>query len=251
MQELELTKFFADLHVHTALSPCADSSCTPPNIVSAALERGLRIIAVTDHNSAENVEAMSRCGMRRGLTVIPGMELTTQEEVHVVCLLGGVESALELQDAIYKLLPDEQNSPDLFGPQTIVDEDGNAIGECGRLLLGAARISLEDAVRLVHGLNGLAIAAHVDRPSYSVIANLGMVPEDAELDALEISAALTREPAISKFPGIERFPIVTGSDAHSPDRIGEAPTLFLLKSAELGEMRMALRGECGREYLIQ
>lgn len=250
-QEQELAKYFADLHVHTALSPCADDSCTPPKIILTALERGMQIIAVTDHNSAENVEATARCGKRHGITVIPGMELTTREEVHIVCLLEGIESALELQDRVYALLPAEPNTPEVFGRQLLLDEDGNTRGECGRLLMGAAEIGLEEAVSLVHELNGLAIASHVDRPSFSVIANLGLVPEDAGFDALEISACRTRGEAVGMFPQIGRFAVVTASDAHTPDRIGEAPTLFLLGSPTLGEIRLALSGERGREFLIQ
>jgi len=247
----ELRKFAADLHVHTALSPCADDSCTPANLVSAAVRHGLDIIAVTDHNSAENVGAVARCGRRNSLTVIPGMEVTTAEEVHLVCLLNNVESALALQDIIYSVLPGADNAPDIFGRQLVIDEDGATVRECPRLLAVAAGISAQDVVKTVHGLGGLAFAAHVDRPSYSLIANLGFVPPELELDALEISAATTRDAAVAQFPGISGYPLVCGSDAHNPDLVGAGLTLLLMRDASLGEIAGALRGAGGRESLIQ
>lgn len=247
----ELYQFFADLHVHTALSPCADDSATPPNIVASAIENGMQMIAVTDHNSAENVEAVVQCGKLHGLKVIPGMEIASREEVHLVCLLRSVEHALELQQIIYAALPDLRNRPEYFGKQLVMDREGNTTGECMRLLMGAADLPLDDVIREVHRLGGLIIAAHIDRPSFSVIANLGMVPPDAPFDALEISPSLKRDEAVAKFPFIGRFPIVTASDAHFPGDIGGSPTLFLLEKMDLDEIRMALQGLSEREYLIQ
>ncbi len=247
----ELFKFFADLHIHTALSPCADDSATPPNIVASAIENGMQMIAVTDHNSAENVEAVVKCGKLHGLKVIPGMEVASCEEVHLVCLLRSVEDALDLQRTVYAALPAERNQPEFFGRQLVIDVEGNTKGECMRLLMGAADLSLDAIIREVHRLGGLVIAAHVDRPSFSVIANLGMVPQDARFDAVEISASLRRGDAVAKFPFIDRFPIVTGSDAHLPRDIGGSPTLFLLEKMDLDEIRMAFQGRGEREYLIQ
>ncbi len=247
----ELLKFFADLHVHTALSPCAGDLATPPNIVASAIENGMQMIAVTDHNSAENVQVVATCGRRHGLKVIPGMEITSREEVHLVCLLRSVADALELQQIVYAALPGGQNRPDAFGRQLVMDAEGSTTGECLRLLMGAADLSLEEIIRAVHWLDGLVIAAHIDRPCFSVIANLGMVPPDAQFDALEISASLTRDDAVARFPFVAGFPLVTASDAHLPQEIGGSPTLFLLEKMDLDEMRMALQGRGGREYLIQ
>ncbi len=247
----ELLKFFADLHVHTALSPCAGDSATPPNIVASAIENGMQMIAVTDHNSAENVEAVVACGRLHGLKVIPGMEVASREEVHLVCLLRSVADARELQEIVYAALPRGQNRPDAFGRQLVMDRDGNTTGECLRLLMGAADLSLEEIICAVHRLGGLVIAAHIDRPSFSVIAHLGMVPPDAGFDALEISGLVTRDEAVARFPFIAGFPLVTASDAHLPQAIGSCPTLFLLERMDLDEIAMALQGRGEREYLIQ
>jgi predicted metal-dependent phosphoesterase TrpH len=247
----ELYKFFADLHVHTALSPCAGDSATPPNIVASAIENGMQMIAVTDHNSAENVDAVVKCGKIHGLKVIPGMEVASREEAHLLCLLNSVESALELQQIVYAALPDAPNRPDYFGRQLVMDGEGTVTGECMRLLMGAADLSIDAIMQEVHRLGGLAIAAHVDRPSFSIIANLGMVPPGAELDAVEISAALTKDEAIARFPSIEGFPVIAGSDAHFPQAIGSNPTLFLLEKMDLEDIRLAFQERGGREYLIQ
>lgn len=211
----------------------------------------MQMIAVTDHNSAQNVEAVVNCGKIHGLKVIPGMEIASREEVHLVCLLRSIGSALELQRIVYDALPGGKNEPVHFGRQLVMDMEGSIRGECDRLLAGAADLSLDDVVRVVHGLGGLVIAAHVDRPSFSVIANLGIVPTDAGFDALEISSALNRDEAVAKFPFIGRFPLVTASDAHFPGDIGRSPTLFLLEKMDLEEIRMAFQGRGGREYLIQ
>ena len=120
-----------------------------------------------------------------------------------------------------------------------------------RLLMGAADLSLEEIIREVHRLEGLVIAAHIDRPSFSVIANLGMVPPGAQFDAVEISATLTKDEAMARFPSIEGFPVITASDAHFPQDIGSNPTLFLLEKMDLEDIRMAFQGRGGREYLIQ
>jgi 3',5'-nucleoside bisphosphate phosphatase len=247
----ELYKFFADLHVHTALSPCAGDSATPPNIVASAIENGMQMIAVTDHNSAENVGAVVKCGKLHGLKVIPGMEVSSREEAHMLCLLNSVESVLELQQIIYAALPDAPNRPDYFGRQLVMDGEGTVTGECMRLLMGAADLSIDAIMREVHRLGGLAIAAHVDRPSFSVIANLGMVPPGAQFDAVEISATLTKDEAIARFPSIEGFPVIAGSDAHFPQAIGSNPTLFLLEKMDLEDIRLAFQERGGREYLIQ
>ncbi len=247
----ELVKFFADLHVHTALSPCAADSATPPNIVASAIEKGMQMIAVTDHNSAENVGAVMTCGELHGLKVIPGMEVASREEVHLLCLLNSAENALELQQIVYAALPDEPNRPDHFGRQLVMDGEGIVTGECTRLLMDAADLPLEAIIREVHRLGGLAIAAHVDRPSFSVIANLGMVPPDAQFDAVEISATLTKDAAVARFPSIAGFPVITASDAHVPQAIGGNPTLFLLEKMDLEDIRLAFQGKGGREYLIQ
>ncbi len=176
---------WADLHIHTVLSPCAEVEMIPPLIVRRAKELGLGLIAITDHNSAENVGAVMRAAHGSGVTVLPGIELQTQEEVHLLCLFATEEQALAWQALVYACLPALRNRDDLFGAQYVVDETGELVRQNDRLLLTAAAFPLEEAVARVRELGGLPIAAHVDRMANGFMTNLGFVPPGLELAALE------------------------------------------------------------------
>ncbi len=180
-------KYAVDLHMHSCLSPCGDNDMTPNNIVNMALIKGLDIIAVTDHNTAENLEAVLECAKENGLTVIPGIEVETAEEAHIVCLFRKVEDAYKLQEIIYDALPPLKNRAEIFGNQYICDKNDNVIGELAQMLITATSISTDDIFDLVEGLGGVAYPAHVDRDSYSVLSNLGFVPEAYKGKYLELS----------------------------------------------------------------
>ena len=171
-------KYAVDLHIHSGLSPCADKDMTPNNIINMALVKGLDIIAITDHNSGANLEAVSKCAKKSGLIFIPGMEVETSEEVHLICLLPDLTCAAELQHHIYNALPSIQNREDIFGNQLIFDENDQITGEERRMLITATNLTVNKVFLLVKQLGGAVIPAHVDRLSYSMISNLGMIPED-------------------------------------------------------------------------
>ena len=145
-------KAYIDLHIHSSLSPCSDKDMTPNNIVNMAYLKGLDIIAVTDHNSAENCDAMVICGKKRGIIVVPGMELETREEVHLVCLFPSVAEAHRMQEIVYNALPDIENREDIFGQQIMMDEEDNISGYQKRLLLTASSLSIDDAFMNVSSL---------------------------------------------------------------------------------------------------
>ncbi|HOQ07542.1 MAG TPA: PHP domain-containing protein [Clostridiales bacterium] len=207
-------KFAVDLHIHSALSPCADKDMTPNNIVNMAVLKGLDAIAVTDHNSAANLQAISICAQRNGLVFIPGMEVETTEEIHIVCLMPDLESMSRFSAAVRQAMPRIENRPDIFGRQLIMDENDNVVCEEPMMLLTACRMTADDVTALARELNGVAVPAHVDRPSYSIISNLGFVPEEFGIKFLEISrdcdAALFR----SMHPELESYQLVRSSDAH-------------------------------------
>ncbi len=168
---------FVDLHIHTGLSPCGDKDMTPNNIVNMAVIKGLDAIAITDHNSCENAASCMEVGRRNGLIVIPGMELQTREDIHVVCLFSSLENAMLFQELIYSRLPSIKNRSDIFGEQLLYDPEDNICGHHDELLLSSAGISYDDAYKAVEELNGVFIPAHVDRASFSVITSLGFMPE--------------------------------------------------------------------------
>ena len=243
-----LKKFKADLHIHSCLSPCSDWDMSPKKIVEKSLERQLDLIAICDHNTVENAAATSREGSRQGITVLPGMEICSREEVHLVTLFKKIEDALSMQEFIYAHLPGK-NQPDVFGHQVIADEHDHVVGENDHLLIGATQLSLHDIVEKAHNLDALCISPHVDRPSYSLIGQLGFIPEDLHLDAVEVSYRVPLDKALTKVPGIKDYPCVTASDAHFLMDIGKVWTEFMLAAPTLEEIQMALAGIEGRRIV--
>ena len=239
----------ADLHIHSCLSPCGDWAMSPSGIVAQSLAKGLDIIALTDHNSAENAGAAMAAGRRAGLTVIPGMEVCSREEVHVLGLFETLEQALDMQETVYAHLPGE-NTPDLWGDQVVANEENEVVYENQRLLIGATTLYLDAIVEAVHARGGLCIAAHVDRPAFSIISNLGFIPPDLAFDAVEVSWRMPLKEAYAQIPGIERFACTTASDAHYLPDVGRVWTAFFMESPDFAEIRRALAGEGGRRIEV-
>ncbi len=237
--------FRCNLHIHTCLSPCGDLDMHPRAVVEEALAQGLDIIAICDHNSSENVPYVIRAAHGTPLCVIPGMEVCTREEAHVLALFGEQPQLSLLQDFVYANL-DGLNDEDAFGLQPIVNEAGEVEGFNERLLIGATGITLEALVSRIHEYGGLAIAAHIDRPSFSVIGQLGFIPPHVPFDALEISARLGIRGGRDRFPELSAYPFITSSDAHFIQDIGAACTRMALKSPCIAEISMALKKQGGR-----
>lgn len=243
-----LKKIKADLHIHSCLSPCSDWDMSPKKIVQKSLEQQLDLIAICDHNTAENVAATMREGARQGIAVLPGMEICSREEVHLVTLFKSIEADLKMQEFIYKHL-NGNNQPEVFGHQVVADEHDQVLGENPRLLIGATGLGLIDVVEKAHHLGGICISSHVDRPSYSLIGQLGFIPEDLHLDAVEVSFRVPLKKAHTEVPGIGNYPCVTSSDAHFLDDIGKVWTEFILAAPSLEELMMALAGTGGRHIV--
>lgn len=240
--------FKADLHIHTCLSPCAELSMSPRAIVEAAGRQRLDVIAISDHNSCENALAVIRAAGEGGIKVLPGMEVTSREEVHVLALFEAIEAALALQDAVYAHLPGENDSQRL-GLQVVVNEHHDVVGFNHRLLAGATELSVEQIADLIHGLNGLAIASHIDREAFGIIGQLGFIPEGLAFDALELSANTSREEAARRFPEHAGAAFIHSSDAHRPEEIGRTFTPLLLREPTTAEVRKAFRREEDRRIL--
>ncbi len=238
--------FKADLHVHTCLSPCTELDMSPMRILTAAKNKEIDIVGICDHNSSENSLAVMNAAKKMNINVLPGMEVTSQEEVHVLALFDEIENALKLQEYVYENLPGE-NDEETFGMQIIVNEKEEVLGSNNKLLIGATTIPLEEIIKNIHSFNGIAIASHIERKSFSIIAQLGFIPDNLELDALEISPSITPEEAKKMYS--DDYPITYSSDAHYPDDIGKAFTSFLLKDATLAEVKKALKNEDGRKLI--
>lgn len=232
----------ADLHLHTCLSPCADEQMQPAAIVGQAKKMGLDMIGICDHNSAENAAAVISAGLREGLSVVPGIEITSREEAHILGLFGNASDLMQMQDVVYGNLSGE-NDAESFGPQTVVDEWNRVVGTNLRLLIGATTLSVERIVEAIHEHCGVAIASHVDRERFSLIGQLGFIPKGLPLDAVEVA----QPSAAGQNYG---YPVITSSDAHFLDDVGKSFTDFLLEEISLDEIRMALRGEMGRKVVL-
>jgi PHP family Zn ribbon phosphoesterase len=242
--------YIAELHVHTVVSPCAAIEMIPPLIVQEALEQQINLIAITDHNTTANVEAVQKAAAGTGLTVLPGMELQTSEEVHLLCLFDTLEQLALWQALVDVNMPPLENNIDYFGEQFVVDETGEFIRRETQLLLTSAGLTLKDAVAQVAKLGGLAIPAHVNRPAFSLIANLGFVPPDVPFDALEISRHLTPAAACQKFPQLKNYPLIQNGDVHYlTDFLGA--NRCQLAAPTIAELKLALLNEQGRTLKIQ
>ena len=216
---------------------------SPPAVVRWGREKGLQVIAICDHNTAENVEATRRAAENTGLTVLGGMEICSREEVHVLAIFDEDRALRSAQQVVYESLSGE-NDPETFGEQWVCDERGEVVGHNTRLLIGATALSLEEVVGTIHSLGGVAIAAHVDRPSFSLLSQLGFIPAGLGLDGVEVCSEWV--PAL---PG--DLAVIRSSDAHRPAEIGSRHTRFLVEKPTASEIGMALRRIEGRRIVTE
>ncbi|MCX6364813.1 MAG: PHP domain-containing protein [Actinobacteria bacterium] len=236
----------ADLHVHTALSPCAENDMTPPAIVERALAEGLCMIAICDHNSALNTAAVQEAAGAR-LTVLAGMEITTAEECHVVALFPDAAAARAAGAEVGATLGQiDDGYEEFFGEQHVLDADGSERGRETLRLATATQLDVDAVVKLVHDHGGLAIAAHIDRRSFGVIGQLGFFPATAGFDAVELSRHVAPgSPEEAEF-AVLGLPILHSSDAHYQSDIGAVRTVVHCERPTYDELALALAGARGR-----
>jgi predicted metal-dependent phosphoesterase TrpH len=247
-EEQAFRLYRADLHIHTCLSPCGDWDMTPRSVAEISREKKLDIIAVTDHNTVENAMATMERGAELGLTVLPGMEICSMEEAHVVALFDDIDSAVAMQDYIYDNLHGE-NQPEIFGYQVVANAEDEVVDQNPRLLIGATTVGLNTLVNRIHALGGLAIAAHIDKNAYSIPSQLGFIPPDLPLDGVEVSYRSRPEEAVQNLLMGMKIPCITSSDAHFPGEIGRVSTKFYIRKPCIDEIRLALQGKDGRKIV--
>jgi hypothetical protein len=215
----------ADLHNHSCLSPCGSLDLSPAVLVEKAAQRGIGLLALTDHNSALNGPAFKVLCRRIGIIPLFGMEATTREEVHILCLFGNMEAALDFGSSLYDLLPPIRNNSEKLGDQVYVNEDDEILGEVERYLGSALDVSLDDLGALISPFGGLLIPAHVDRPAFSMTSQLGFVVRGpwAALECVRLP------------PTVEtlQYPLTTSSDAHYPEHVGRRPFMLDVTVPEL------------------
>ena len=239
-----MRQFVADLHVHSVLSPCAEVEMTPRNIVWHAAQHGIDIVAITDHNACDNVTAAFTAAKDTNVIILPGMEVETEEEVHIIVLFEKMRQLKEWEQFVKQHMSGRLNDEKRFGAQFVVDEEDELIRIKPEMLLTSLRCGIAEVCNKVNELGGICIASHVDRPANSLLAQLGFIPPDVELAAVEVSRLMSPSEAKQRFPGIGNLPIVTSSDAHRMDDFLSGPkTIFYMDAPTLPEIQQALKGQ--------
>lgn len=223
-----MNTYYYDLHVHSCLSPCADNDMTPNNIAGMAAIKGLHIVALTDHNSTKNCRAFFAAAKRNGIIPIAGMEITTAEDVHLVCLFPTLESAEKFDAEYQKYRILYENKKEIFGDQLILDENDEIIGEEKYLLINASNLSIDEAVPLLRSYGAVVFPAHIDRDENGIVAALGWIPDEPHFSCVEFRDNSNIE-AYTQMYNLEEKTIVTDSDAHYLWDISEAENSFVLE----------------------
>lgn len=211
----EQLKYKSDLHIHSCLSPCGDTEMTPSAIAGMSMLGGKKIVAISDHNSTKNCRAFARAAAEVGIVSVPALELTTAEEVHVLCLLPDLDAAEAFGEYVHRCLPSVKNDIEFFGEQLIVDEDDNIVGVEKILLANATSIGVYDVPNLIKSFGGVAVPAHIDRPSFSLLSNLGAIDRAMGFTVYEVTPYADLTKLVLQNPDLQGAGYMYNSDAHS------------------------------------
>lgn len=222
-----MNKYYYDLHVHSCLSPCGDDDNTPNNIAGMATLCGLNIVALTDHNSCKNCPAFFSAAEKYGIIPIAGMELTTSEDIHVVCLFETLADAMRFDDLIEERIAKVRNRPKIFGRQIVTDGEDNPVCEVDNLLIYATDVSIEDVSELVAPYGGVCFPAHIDREANGIISVLGTLPTNSDFTFYELHDSESLDEYSTKY-NIPKDRFIISSDAHYLPDMRDKEAFFLL-----------------------
>lgn len=232
-----MNRYYYDLHVHSCLSPCADNDMTPNNIAGMASLKGLGIVALTDHNSTKNCPAFFAAAKKNGIVPIAGMELTTAEDVHIVCLFPSLDKAAEFDSRFQEYRVLYKNKKEIFGEQLILDENDEVIGEEENLLPNASRLPISEAVVLAGEYGAVCFPAHIDREANGMISALGCIPTEPHFSSIEFRDKKNINDYTEKY-GLSGRLILTDSDAHYLGDISEAENFLELDDEPYSSQRV-------------
>lgn len=235
-----MNKLSYDLHIHSCLSPCADDDMTPGNIVGMASLTGLDIIAITDHNSCKNCSAALKAAEDFGILVIPGMELTTMEEVHVLCYFECLADALAFDAYVAQHILPIPNQSDVFGNQLLCDDNDSVCGTFDILLISATDISFFELYDLLKEYRGFMVPAHIDKQTNSLLYNLGFIPENSMFTCCEVRDLTKAEELIEKHTYLKQCRIISNSDAHQLTGLHESIYYLQATSGAIPDILNAL-----------
>lgn len=204
-----------DLHIHSGLSPCADNNMTPNNIINMARVKGLDAIAITDHNSTKNLKSFTEVAKKNNIICIPGVEVTTREEVHILAYFNQISKAAKFQEILDDTLPKIKNKTNIFGNQYVFDDEDNILYDYNTLLISGIKLNLKETIDEIIRIGGTPIPAHIDRNSYSILSNLGFIPPDLQIKTVEITQKCDFNALLKKYPILANYRRIINSDAHS------------------------------------
>lgn len=236
-------KLYYDFHIHSCLSPCGSSDMTPNNIVNMALIKKLDAIAVCDHNTYKNVSAVQGCAEETPLLVVPGIEVETSEEVHIICLFENFKNLLSFGEIIEKHLLKIPNKIDVFGEQIIMDKRDKIKGSCPNLLITATDLSIDEVIKKCRDHGGVPIPAHIDREANSIITNLGFIVPEYKFKTVEISSRTTEEAITDRHPYLKTYNFIENSDAHYLENISERDKYITVSEKSIAAIIEYLKGE--------
>ena len=239
----------ADLHVHTVLSPCADLEMGPRNIIQQAVLKKIDILGITDHNSTKQLPVMKQLADENGIALFYGVEVNTAEEVHCLAFFESYVLCQEFQRFLEKNYRGIVNKPAKFGDQVVVDENEMIKEEISELLIASILATINQVEKMVHELNGIFIPAHIDRHGNGILAQLGFIPEDLIVDAVELSKNQRITPFLEQHPELKNYTFIQNSDAHYPENIGDACSSLKLEAPTMDEFKLALQMKNGRGVL--
>ena len=236
-----MKSLYYDLHIHSCLSPCGDDEMTPGNLVGMAKVKGLDVIALTDHNSCKNCPAAVYHGENYGITVIPGMELCTAEEVHVICLFPSLDKALDFDTYVYERLIPIKNKEEVFGKQQVFDINDIHVESVENLLINATDISFDESFSLVESFGGVAFPAHINKASTSLISNLGFIPPDSVFKSVEVKNKDDLQELQQDHPYLLNCNVLCNSDAHYLEDVNEPLYQIFPKSNSIVDILEAIQ----------
>ena len=222
-----------DLHLHTCLSPCADDNMTPSNVVGMMSLAGAEVIAVTDHNSARNLVAAKKAADFYNIKLLPGIEVNTAEEIHLLCYFCGIEEALEMGEEIYNSLADISVDTQIWGEQLIVDENDEIVGSLDKLLTLASSYDIYAVKQMTEALGGIAVPAHIDRDSSSLLSIMGFMPVDLDFRIVELTDITRYSEYVKTGVLPPMLDLLESSDAHSLDQLTRNNIPRLAKDHEI------------------
>jgi PHP family Zn ribbon phosphoesterase len=241
-----MQQYKADLHIHTALSPCADLDMSPAVIVQTAKARGLSLIGITDHNSTLNALVVKRLAAKEGIAVLTGVEVTTVEEVHCLAFFEHESQLLDFQQYLEEKILRIANPDGQLGDQPVVDTEENIVAMIPYWLTAALQSGISAIQQKVFALNGMFIPAHINRPANGLFAQLGFIPPDLQFDALEFTGHTTAQAVRAAYHLGPELTLISNSDAHFPEHIGASHSVFCMNDCSFAEIHKALRQQEGR-----